>query len=798
MKYLTLTTVLLSSVALCGTAHAQTTAPVTDAEAQDSGITDIIVTAQRQSESSQRAAIAISVLQPEQLEQVKNPEDLSVLAPSLQISNGGGISPLLYVRGVGTQSSNPYTDSAVAVNYDGVYLGRPSSTRGIFYDLERIEVLKGPQGTLYGRNATGGAINVIPATPKIGERSLSGSFSIGNWDSISGDAAVNVPVSDTVAIRLSGTAFSHGAYNTDGTWKENGAGGRAQILFKPSEDVSLRLAADYFHLGGTGPTGVLVGRTDPATRRTVPVGFGPEVGAYDPRSAAIFNAAYFPVSGTTYGQLQARPRLDNEYYGLHADLNVDLGFANLAFLGAYRRADVNAFTQPTPFLVASYEKDEQISGELRLSGDAGPIDWLVGAYYFDENVDGLYVVNNNINGGVQQLNADNRSYAGFGRLTWNVTDSLRLTGAARYTKDEKSFVGESNGATAVCQSPAGCPGVRRLPGTFTDINAALASIGYIRPPGVPVYIDALGTSNAIYAPSRIVVNGETNPDKITYRAGVEFEPGPASLLYASIETGYRSGGFSFSSITPIYQPETITAYTIGSKNRFLDNKLQFNIEAFLWEYKDQQVAHFSTGATGGIEFITENVGRSINKGIELEVVAKPLTNTMIRFDAQYLDAKNKEFQFIAPDNSGRAGLPAGTVPPDVRCPYSVAPGGNYLIDCSGLRALRSPKWTINFGAQQTIPLGDDLSLVLEGNTHYQTRQIIMFERREFSEQTAYWQTDAAITLNGADDAWSLQAFVNNIENKRRLTNTVYSSLSGVTAANVTPPRTYGLRFGFKF
>ncbi|MEH3098936.1 TonB-dependent receptor [Sphingomonas adhaesiva] len=776
----------------------QTTAPP-QSTSQADGIQDIVVTASRISDTSQRTALALDVIQPEALTQVTQPQDLTKLAPAAQIGNAGGASPLLYVRGVGTFSSNAITDSAVAVNYDEIYLGRPTSSFGLYYDLARIELLKGPQGTLYGRNATGGALNIIPATPKLGLHEGSATISTGNYQAVNAQAYVNLPLSDKAALRVSGISYSHDGYNSDDTYTEKGTGGRVQLLFQPDDRVTIRLAGDFFHLGGTGPTGTLLSATNPQTGALIPTGFSPDVGLFDPRSVAFLNSAFVPTAGTVAGPVTRRPSLDNIFYGASAHVDADLGFAQLAVVGGWRGAEQEVVQTPGAFFLQNSEKDEQYSIEARLNGTVGAFDWLLGGLYFTEDIDDLLRVNFNVLGSSGAFKAKNESTAAFGRIVWNITDTFRASGAARYTKDVKTIAGTTTTATGICTAPSHvCPNFRRLPATIDDLPAALLSIGYVQPPGVPVYVDVTGQSNAIYSPSVIPLDARTAPDKVTYRGAVEFEPRSGSLLYASVETGYRSGGFSFSTVQPVFGPETITAYTIGAKNRFLNNRLQLNVEGFYWKYKDQQVTHNGIGTNGGLEFVTENIGSSTNKGVEVDLTAKPFRNTLLSANVQYLDARNDSFVYTEVDTSSLGGLPAGTVPPATRCPYQIVAGNRYRIDCSGTRALRSPEWTINLGAQQTFEVSDDLRLTLEGNTHYQTSNIVMFERRDFSVQPAYWVTDLAVTLSAADDQWSLAGFVNNVGDERFFTTTYYSSLNGITQGNYSPPRTYGARFSFRY
>ncbi|WP_052034169.1 TonB-dependent receptor [Sphingobium lactosutens] len=663
-----------------------------DSAPADDGLAEIVVTAQRKAETAQKAALAIAVIQPEAMANVLRPADLTTLAPALQISTASGASPIIFLRGVGTQTSNPYTDSAIAVNYDGVYIGRPTSTSGFFYDLERVEVLKGPQGTLYGRNATGGAINILPEKPHLGEFGIKGAVSYGNYDAYNAQLAVNIPVSDKVALRISGSAFGHDGYATDGTYDDKGRAIRAQLLIAPTDDVKIRLSADYFDQGGSGPNSVIVARNVPGTG-LVPTGFDADVGLFDPRSVAIQKQSFFPPAGTVIGPFPQRPFNDNQYWGFSGELVKRFGDTELTMLASLRKADLNLLSVSPGFAITTDERDQQLSFETRLAGRIGAIDWLLGAFYFGEQVDATFGVNQKVFGGFQSLSQDTQSYAGFSKVTVNLSDIFRLTGAARYTKDEKTFRGALNSVQGICLSPSGCPNFDYFPsGYFPDVDTAMRAIGFIRPPGSPVYIDPTNTKPVIWSPGSVVINDRTAPSKLTYRIAAEFEPRDQSLLYASFETGYRAGGFSFSSVNPVYQPESIDAWTIGSKNRFLNNHLQVNLELFLWKYKDQQVAHASIGATGGQEFITENIGSSINKGFEVEVTARPLHNTTLNVNIQYLDAKYKNFVYSEFDTSSLARLPAGSIPPNVQCPYVVAPGtGTYTVDCSGKTALRSPK-----------------------------------------------------------------------------------------------------------
>jgi len=268
------------------------------------GLADIVVTAQRRAETAQRAAVAIDVVSPQELTRagVVTATMLNATVPALTVQQGGGANTTFFVRGVGNFTNNGYSDPAIAFNLDGIYLGRPTSTTGTFFDLERIEVLKGPQGTLYGRNATGGAINVIPAKPKLGERTLSFSGSFGNYDAVDVEAAANLPIGDNAAIRIAGKVVDRNGYNEDGTSDEVGQGVRAQLLIKPSPTVSIRLSGDYSHQGGAGVGASYVGTEN----------FTPGTPATSISPPNYMHASHLPASIPSAGSLRlaAMPILD--------------------------------------------------------------------------------------------------------------------------------------------------------------------------------------------------------------------------------------------------------------------------------------------------------------------------------------------------------------------------------------------------------------------------------------------------------------------------------------------------------
>ena len=780
-------------------------APSSDAKG---GLADIIVTAQRRAETAQRAAVAIDVVSPQELTRagVVTATMLNATVPALTVQQGGGANTTFFVRGVGNFTNNGYSDPAIAFNLDGIYLGRPTSTTGTFFDLERIEVLKGPQGTLYGRNATGGAINVIPAKPRLGERSLSVSGSFGNYDAIDAEAAANLPIGDNAAIRIAGKVVDRKGYNEDGTSDEVGQAVRAQLLIKPSPAVSIRLSGDYSHQGGAGVGASYVGTENftpgtPATSISPPnysftaAGVDPFSGLLSPAGSAYFGHAVIPGTFINPAPL-ASPYLNNRYWGLTAEINADVAGGTLTILPSYRRAKLdNLFNGPSFRGSRNSEDDRQFSTELRFQGPRlGPIDWLVGGYYFNETVKGLYGINQYQIISFQDFTSKTKSYAAFGRVTAHLSDRLRFVAAGRYTHDGKDFNGGADTLIDLCTNAPppfgpGCFGGPSLPvvQTLAQVPGAPAMPG-------PANAVPYGSAGNIlfYIPNR--VNAGIDKGRVTYRLAAEYDLAPASLLYASYETGYRSGGFSNAPGHETFEPEYVEAWTIGSKNRFFDRRLQFNVELFHWRYRNQQVSHYGLDANNSTNYFTENIGRSTIKGVDVEAQWLLTPTTRLSGTVQYLDARVKRYTYNSPRD-------ATSPPPAVGCavtPTTANGAPVYAIDCAGKPSYNSPRWSLNGGIEKSIALGAH-KIVLNGDARYRSNSVIGFEYLPQQNSGAFWTFDASATFGAADDHWAVTGFVRNLTDKAvPLFTQFVAPAGGVISSIYAPPRTYGLRVRYTF
>ena len=753
------TTGSLLAAVVAGPAAAQTTADPSDgaanAQAEDgqAGIQEIVVTAQKREESLQRTALAVSAVGGDDLVNagVTETAGLTRLVPSLVVQPSVGAATNFYLRGVGSFAANAFSENPIAFNFGGVYIARPAAPSGTFYDLERVEVLKGPQGTLYGRNATGGAINVIPKRPSLAGRELDMLFEVGNYSSKKASAAVNLPLSDNVALRVAGQVVDRDGYLSDGYDDENGQAVRASLLIKPSDAVSILTIADYFHQGGKGTGGVLIpgplvpNAPDPSDR----------IGNSDPRSVAVLAAAFPGLIGTG---LVLTPKdtgfLRNDFWGISTNIDIDLGFGTLTILPAYRDSRPDYLTYNAGYEGRVIETAKQKSLEVRLASSGNQaLKYVLGGYFFHEKQKDL----NHFPNGILldtffQAKITNKSYAVFGQGSYEVLDGFRLVGGLRYTKDDKSH------RTLFLQTSFGV--------------------------GTPVNF-----------------TNKVSFDSVTWKAGIEYDVAPASLLYAHVSTGFKSGGFYIAPLDNIFKPEKLTAYTVGSKNRFFDNTLQVNIEGFYWKYKDQQVNYIGptrvTPTTVGAGLVTTNAGQSRMYGAELELRFQPTRSDVFTADVQYLNGKFKKFNYFlaspngAPPRSGCQVAPSNA--------FTLRPPGQiFLVDCSGKQQINSPKWTANVSYEHTFGLSSDLDLAIGARSRIESSRYLSPEYLPEERQRSYMMSDAYVTLESTDHRWSLTGFINNIENKTIYGGSNLRPIVPVVFNILRPPRTYGARAAFHF
>lgn len=758
-----------------------------------SGIADIVVTANRRSESLQHAPVAVSAITGDALRDagITKPTELTAAIPALQVAVSAGPYSIFYLRGVGNFNGNALSDSAVAFNFNGVYVGRPSATTGYFYDLERVEVLKGPQGTLYGRNATGGAINVLSQAPKFGMTEASASADYGNYDAVRVDGAVNIPLGEDVALRAAGVYVRHDPYMRDGTDDQKDWSGRLSLKARPAYNLTITLVGDYARQRGTGPGSTVIGGFDLDERS----------GLLSPEGQSFYRSQPISVAGRNLDAITSKPYLRNESYGVSATIDWEVPVGTITIVPAYRGGKLDFLTTAPGFQIQQRETDNQYSLETRLASPKDkPLSYLFGAFYYKESNDvPRYNTNAQFTASYQQFDTDTQAMAVFGQLGYALTPTLHANLGGRYSAEDKTFAGTYFGINRLCvdlpalqasnmvQITGPCPGAAAIPYAALTPPAALIPFN----PAFPqLGLNEIYGATAIFQTASIVrADRRQNFEKVTWRGSVDWQITPRNLLYASYETGFKSGGFFFSTDGGLYKPETIKAYTVGSKNRLFANRLQLNLEAFWWDYRNQQISHLSQDSGGNIVFATENVGKARFRGFEVEGQFLLTPNTLLNADVQYLDAKYQSFAYS---------VPVIGPPPASGCRLTGVTTAQYRLDCSGLRPPNAPEWTVNLGAQQTIPLANTSKFVIRARGHYQTETLTGLEFLAVETQKAYWLADAEVAFHAPHDQFYVAGYINNIFDETVIGNTFPPALTSFIVGSLRPPRTYGIRAGVNF
>ncbi|RZM33325.1 MAG: hypothetical protein EOP67_22990, partial [Sphingomonas sp.] len=414
-------TATMLAAAASSASNAQQTSATQDAvaaqvstdETGDTGIKDIVVTAQRRSESLQRAAVSVTAINGEALQdQAKTTVDSALRdVPSVQIQ-GNANGAQVYVRGVGSNADSQLGDPAVNLNLDGVYQQETEVPTAVIYDVDRIEVLRGPQGTLYGRNATAGAVNIITADPTLDALHLGAGFQLSNYGGFRSEAMVNMPVSDTFGLRGAFVAETHDGYLSNGNNDANTVAARLKALYKPNDRFRILLAGDYLHINDN------------------------DVGSVEaPLSAR--NDPYDSDKVTGYRNIDA--------WNVRAQVDYDLDWTTLSLLAAHNDYDKDEANQLLlPSAVSVHREGRQDSVELRATSASGsPIKWVAGLFYLHD-LEVRQVVDSPIDAVAapasdpELRDARTNSYAAFANVTVPLAAGLRATGGLRYTHDDKS------------------------------------------------------------------------------------------------------------------------------------------------------------------------------------------------------------------------------------------------------------------------------------------------------------------------------------------------------------------------
>ena len=618
------------------------TAPQDQGQTGSAALEEVIVTAQKREQSAQAVPIAISTFTAETVENmgVRNTTDLPLLVPGFTLSPAGGALNY-YLRGIGSGSNNPGVESEVSTFVDGVYMPFQRGNIQSFNNIVGIEVDKGPQGTLFGRNATGGVIQIRTKDPAF-EPQGEGEVGYGNYNTVTGSLYATTPISDKVAADLAvhyqkqfdgfGKNFATGK----DILKTEALGIRSKWLLNVSENTTIRIMADYGR--SEGSDGSIV-------KPTRPNGF-----LYNyVQDKLDFYPGFYNINSDW------PPHWKERQYGLSMKLETDFGWARFVSVTAWRKLDSEFYVDydGTPIAFAPLtilSRDEAESQEFQLlSPDDSKLKWVVGAFFFNESgaVDPFRfggLLGQVVFGGPAGEPFDiidfnkTRSYAAFGEATANLGADTRLTLGLRYTIDQKKIRGQT------------LFGTTPVPGSQGD-----QSKNYYRP---------------------------------TWNIALDHNFTADFLGYASYRRGFHSGTFNSNSAggfspaaNPALNPEIIDAYEVGFKSEWLERKLRVNASAFYYEFKDLQLELYRQGAV-----LTANAAQAEIKGVDVDITARPVSQLTLSAGFEYLDTKYKKY-------------------PDAPIYFLAANGAllNSPGDASGNQLMLAPKVSFNVVANHELP-----------------------------------------------------------------------------------------------
>jgi iron complex outermembrane recepter protein len=742
--------VALPAVAAADTAAADETT------AASGGLEEIVVTASRHEENEQKESRALSVLTGEELQRegVASAEALNTLVPGLEIANSGP-QLQIYVRGVGDRTVGSGTEQAVALNYDGVYLPRAWEGTLAFFDLDRVELLKGPQGTLYGRNASAGALNLIPAAPTLDK--VEGYFEadVGDYNLHRFEGAANIPLNDWIAVRASFETNNRSGYLTDNNDDADSQAGRIQLLLRPSDVFSAKVNVTYMHNGGHGQEPITLPLVDPSN---------PWIPQSNPTTNAKLTGPPFFLQPLLGDSTQ-----DVTTWVAAADLEWQFEKMRLTVIPAYvdgseQNLDYAGFI-PTPETM----KSRQNSLEARLSSDtAGAplipgLQWVLGAYFSHENVREFNVAEEGLVLGNLVTNTpklNDTDWAIFGESKYSITDAFRLIAGVRYTSEQKVV----NGSTT--SNPSGS-------------NAYDTADTECFSGGAPGDLPCQDISKRF--------------DEVNWRGGLEYDLTPKSMAYFTASTGFKAGGFFAAPPPNTYQPEKLTAYELGIKNRFFDDRLQVNIEGFYWDYKELQEQVLAVLSNGGVGLVTRNAAQATLKGADVSIAWLVTPNDLISLETEYNHARYGSYVFdtvfLGPPTPATTGCIPGTDPKN----------GQSQLDCSGYQLVKAPTWTGAVSYRHTFPLPDDSSLVFQAEEHFSSSYWLADDFTAEERAPAWNVTNAQLTYNFPGRKLALTAYGTNLANKPVYNYSVQSPAApGFAATDIGPPRMYGARIRYTF
>jgi len=746
-----LSLVALAVATASGNVYSQTTETEQQEELKRS-LEVIEVTATRRATSLADTPVAVSAVSGDELLQngVTDPYGLTDSVPNVSIDMvDGGLN--VTIRGVTSLDNTEKGDPSVNFMLDDVIIARPQAQAVSFFDVSRVEVLRGPQGTLFGRNTTGGAINVITNRPELGEFYGRVDGGVGNYGTRQVTGVLNAPVTDDFALRAA-VNFDQQDNYLDGGPNTNG------YLDEMKDNLSFRLTGLY-----QWDTGEVTIQYNKSQIDGQPTTYLPVENFYDvldddgnfavqdqvdPRRFAVnSDDALYMNSNVLF-----KPYRDNDTDAWRLSLKQEIGPVDFFYVGSTRTFDSDALEArpqsglPDTFAYNFYGTYDQDQHEFRLASNGDDaLSWQAGYFIFNEESNSGLRINFAPNSVADdpalafiQGPTINDSIGYFAQLTYELTDELRLTAGARYSEDEKSQRGYT------------------VQGTYQNLEVA----------------DGQPYSNIL----------DYESDKTTWKVGLDYDLNEDIMVYTNISTGYKAGGFNGGCIAGsggagcnqteesiYYDPESLTSYEVGAKAYLFDYTLKFDAVAFMYDYQDLQlsgIVEISPGLTG---LLTENAAEAEVRGFELESSYVVSDYSQIDLMLTILDSEYTNFYKEVED-----------------------------IDLSGKPLSKTPDWTFQLGYTYTFELDGGATVDARvASTVSDSFVIYNNVFNNFWEQPGFSKTDINVTYRSAFGDWYVGAFVRNLEDSMVI-SAINATGSSRRYAQVQAPRTLGLRFGIEF
>ena len=743
-----------------------------DEDQNQNPIEEVVVTAQYREQSVQDVPIAMSAFSSEDLANasITDLQGISRLAPDFTAVNDQGFVRLS-VRGIQSNSNDEGGDQALVFNIDGDYINRGNFINAAMFDLERVEVLRGPQGTLYGRNATGGAVNVIARKPSLEGVEGNVSADLGDYSSQIYNGAINFPLGSIAAVRLAAMHAEHDGYTShpnfaEDTNNQDSDAYRLGLLIQPSDALSIYLAVEYAKEYLVPAYAAANGNFPPYTADGPVPGTCSSPGWYtvatfadqNSYACAPYTTRYIDTIDRSYF-VNTAPWLgfrDQDTTSYRGAINYTGDRVAVVYRFAFRNSHWDG-ANPLPNLMFYRSEDtDNTSHELRFSSteDSG-LFWQAGLFYYKEDIDGYGGLHLPFGQQADPMgfgiylntfyrpNFVSESKAAFGQIEVPFADTFTAVVGVRYTKDDKS-------------------------GTFYNFQGppafGLGGLQYLRP---------ISEANFVYPAT-------FDNNEITWTVGVNYTPDSNRLHYAKISKGYKAGGFD---AVGTYDPETVIAYEVGSKNQFGNSV--FNVSAFYYDYTDLQASVLLDTTKGGQIF---NAGKAEIYGVEAEYDWYFTDNDKLTLTANYLHARYKEFK---PLEEAVQCVPVG----------GFCDGINTIpSDASGNTLPNSPEWifTLGYDHDWSLATGRLTGSIFSRykSDYYNT----VFNYRD-GQQGSYTETDVSLEYAHGDGNWSVLAYVRNLEDERPINFFQFISAGPSNDDfnwGFSQPRTYGVKVTYTF